>query len=162
MSNLTVGRADLLKKEDLAEATKNGLFDTIICLNVVEHIEDDVKVMRNFHDILKPGGRAIILVPHDPSNYTAVDKTLGHFRRYTRKELSSKAEQAGFKVRKCWGFNRVGGLGWRVSGKILRKKTLGAGQMTLFEMLMPIVRLMELIPFHSHNSVIVVAERPKD
>jgi len=162
LRNLTVGRADLLEPADLSRASKDGLFDTIICLNVVEHIEDDVRVMRNFRDLLKPGGRAIILVPHDPSNYTAVDKTLGHFRRYTRSELSKKAEQAGLKVVECWGFNRVGGLGWRISGKVLRKKTLGAGQMRVFELMLPLVKLLERIPFHSHNSVIAVAERPKD
>jgi hypothetical protein len=70
--------------------------------------------------------------------------------------------EAGFEVADCWGFNRVGGLGWRVSGQILRKTTLSAGQMRIFEWLMPVVRVLEKTPFHSHNSVIVVGIKPKD
>ena len=128
LENLRACKSDLTKLEDLRAATQGRELDSVICLNVVEHIEDDVKVLRNFHDILKPGGRALVLVPHDPTNFTDVDKTLGHFRRYTREELSAKAEEAGFIVKKCFGFNRVGGLGWRVSGKILRKKTLSVGR----------------------------------
>jgi len=160
LGNLRVGRADLLRIEDLRAAEDGAPFDTIICTNVIEHIEDDEQVLRNFREVLKPGGRVVILVPHDPKLYTAVDKTLGHFRRYSRRDLTAKMERAGFKVLSCKGFNRVGGLGWRISGKIMGKKTLSAGQMTIFELLMPLIRVLEKIPFHSHNSVIAVRERP--
>jgi len=160
LGNLRVGRADLLRIEDLRAAEDGAPFDTIICTNVIEHIEDDEQVLRNFREVLKPGGRVVILVPHDPKLYTAVDKTLGHFRRYSRRDLTAKMERAGFKVLSCKGFNRVGGLGWRISGKIMGKKTLSAGQMTIFELLMPLIRVLEKIPFHSHNSVIAVGERP--
>ncbi len=162
LNNFTIHPANLMSDKDLKRAADKKNFDTVICLNVVEHIEDDQKVLKNFYDILQPGGRVIILVPHDPKLYTAVDKTLGHFRRYTRKELSKKIEDAGFKLVRCWGFNRVGGLGWRVSGKILRKDTLSPGQMGMFEFLMPIIRLLESFPFHSHNSVIAVGEKPRN
>jgi glycosyltransferase involved in cell wall biosynthesis len=162
LENLEVGRADLTEKVDIDRAANGKPFDTIICLNVIEHIREDETVLRNFYSSLAPGGRAIILVPHDPTLYSAVDKTLGHFRRYTRKELASKMESAGFRVLRTWGFNRVGGLGWRISGKVLRKKTLSAGQMGWFEWLMPLIRMVEHIPFHSHTSVICVGEKPLD
>jgi SAM-dependent methyltransferase len=148
--------------EDLTAAQNGKAFDTIICLNVMEHIKDDHVVLDNFYKALTPGGRAIILVPHDPDLYTDVDKTLGHYRRYTQEELAQKLQKAGFKVLRTWGFNRVGGLGWRVSGKLLGRKTLSAGQMKWFEILMPISRLLEKIPFHSHTSVICVGEKPKE
>lgn len=160
LANFETGRADLTKIEDLQSAEKGRPFDSIVCINVMEHIEDDRIVLENFYKSLKPGGHAIILVPHDPAIYTEVDRTLGHFRRYTRKELRQKMEAAGFEVREVKGFNRVGGLGWRVSGKILRKKTLSAGQMSLFELLLPIIKVMEKIPFHTHNSVIAIGRRP--
>lgn len=161
LNNVHFDKADLTKSEDLDRASQGNPFDSIFCLNVAEHIEDDEIVFKNFYDQLKPGGHAIILVPHDPDLYTQVDKTLGHFRRYTKSELSDKLKDAGFKIKACKGFNRVGGLGWRVSGKVLRKETLSAGQMGLFEFLMPAVKLAEQFPFHSHNSVIAIAQKPE-
>ncbi|MBI5154813.1 glycosyltransferase [Candidatus Poribacteria bacterium] len=161
LANVRIHKADLTRAQDLAHAADGKLFDSAICINVMEHIQDDVGVLRNMFSVLKPGGRAVVLVPHDPSLYSAVDKVLGHFKRYTRKDLRRCMESAGFRVRECRGFNRVGGFGWRVSGKLLRKDTLSGGQMTVFEMLMPLVRVLEHIPFHSHNSLIIVGEKPK-
>ncbi len=162
LANFSVRKLDLLDPAQLRAAAGKKPFDTIISLNVVEHIEDDAAALRNMYDALEPGGRAIILVPNDPTNFTGVDEELGHFRRYTKKSLAAKLESAGFEVRKVWGFNRVGGLGWRVSGKLLRKRTLGPGQMRLFELLVPLVKLLERVPFHSHNSVIAVGEKPRN
>ncbi len=162
LANFSVRKTDLLDPRQIETATEGQPFDTIISLNVVEHIEDDISALKNMYDGLKPGGRAIILVPNDPSNFTDVDETLGHYRRYTRQILSNALEEAGFDVVKAWGFNRVGGLGWRVSGKLLGKKTLSPGQMTIFELIVPLVKLLEHIPFHSHNSVIAVGEKPRD
>lgn len=161
LDNFSISHADLSSYDDMQNAAADGKFDSVFCINVVEHIEKDVETMRNFHSVLKPGGTAIILVPNDPSNYTEVDKTLGHFRRYTKEELSSKMEEAGFEVVDCKGFNRFGGFGWRISGKLLGRTTLSAGQMKTFEWLMPIARMMEYIPFHSHNSLIVIGKKIK-
>ena len=55
-------------------------FDTVICLNVVEHLEDDVKALRNIRASLDKNGRAIILVPNGPGLYGTLDEVLGHFR----------------------------------------------------------------------------------
>jgi len=159
--NFKVTQADLTKIDDIKTALGDTPVDSTFCINVAEHIEDDELVFENFHKVLKPGGHAVILVPHNPKLYSAVDKTLGHFRRYTREELSGKLEKAGFEIVSCKGFNRVGGLGWRISGKILRKKTLSAGQMRVFEWVMPLVKILEVIPFHSHNSVIAIAKKPE-
>lgn len=160
MANVSVSRADLLDKPELEAATAGKPVDTVVCINVAEHIEDDVRVFRNFHEVLQPGGHAIILVPHDPALFTGVDEVLGHFRRYTRKELCGKLEQAGFEVVHCQGFNRVGGLGWRISGKWLGKRTIAPSQMRVFELAMPLIRIAERIPFHPHNSLIAVGRRP--
>lgn len=159
LENVTFHHTDLMDVESLQAAVANKPLDSILCINVLEHIEDDIRVLKGFYNLLEPGGRAIILVPHNPRLYSEVDRTLGHFCRYTREQLSQKMEQAGFHVLECKGFNRVGGLGWRISGKILRKKTLSVGQMRLFELGMPLIRILEKIPFHTHNSLICVAEK---
>ncbi|MDX2176970.1 MAG: bifunctional glycosyltransferase/class I SAM-dependent methyltransferase [Candidatus Sumerlaeia bacterium] len=153
-------KADLTHPDDIAAVGEGGQFDTIICLNVMEHIEDHEIVLKHFHQLLKPGGHCIILVPHDPKLYTAVDKTLGHFRRYKKTELRALMEDAGYTDVKTKGFNRVGGLGWWFSGNILRKKTLTPGQMGTFEMLLPLVKIAEQFPFHAHNSVVGIGRKP--
>lgn len=161
LQNFSVSQADLTELKTLEEAIDDKPVDSAFCINVLEHIEDDELVLRNFLKILKPGGRLVILVPHGPQLYSAVDKTLGHWRRYTFDDLATKMKEAGFEIVETKGFNRVGGFGWRVSGQILKKTTLSAGQMTLFEWGMPAVRLAEGIPFHTFNSVICVGRKPE-
>jgi SAM-dependent methyltransferase len=156
MTNVTFREADLTVPEQIERIAENGLFDSVLALNVLEHIEDEVGVLRSLRNILKPGGRVILLVPNDPALYSKVDKALGHYRRYSLDSLTRCMEEAGFRVAECRGFNRLGGLGWHVSGKILRSTTLSAGQMSLFEVMMPLVRVLEKIPFHTHNSLIAV------
>ena len=73
-------------------------FDTVICLNVVEHLEDDVNALRNIRAALTDDGRAIILVPNGPGLYGSLDRVLGHYRRYTRNQLQKVCEEAGFRV----------------------------------------------------------------
>lgn len=161
MRNTRFERADLTNEEDLARAAKDGLFDSVFCLNVAEHIEDDNLVFQNFFNVLKPGGTCVILVPHDPSMFSKVDEVLGHYRRYTKPELRRKLKNAGFEVEKVFGFNRLGGFGWNVNKK-LGKTTLSASQMSIFEglMVLRIPQLLERFAFHSHNSVIAIARKP--
>jgi SAM-dependent methyltransferase len=159
LANISVHLYDLEDPQSLGNAVEGRPPDSLFCSNVLEHVEDDARVLRNFHEILAQRGRAVVLVPNNPAMYSGVDKALGHCRRYTAEDLRSKMEKAGFRILSCEGFNRVGGFGWRVSGKILRKKTLSVGQMRLFELAMPIIRLLEKVPFHCHNSLICVGEK---
>jgi SAM-dependent methyltransferase len=82
LSNLSFQEVDLSRLEGCSNLQQANL-DTIICINVLEHIEDDAKVLRNFFKLLRPGGHALLLVPANPRLYTGVDEALGHFRRYT-------------------------------------------------------------------------------
>ncbi|MBX3729702.1 MAG: glycosyltransferase [Candidatus Sumerlaeia bacterium] len=159
LANFRIGRADLTKRADLRAAIEDRPVDSIVCVNVLEHIEQDEEVLGHFHDLLAPGGRVVLLVPHDPALFTGVDEALGHCRRYTRGELTTKMQAAGFKVVKCKGFNRVGGLGWRLSGKVLGRRTITPGQMAVFELLLPLIRFVERFPFHSSNSLIAIGEK---
>jgi len=162
LANICVRQCDLEDGVSLRRAAGERPLDSLFCSNVLEHVLDDVRVLRNFHSVLGPKGRAVVLVPNNPAMYGGVDKAVGHHRRYSMEELRSKMEEAGFRILSCEGFNRVGGFGWRVSGKILRKDTLSTGQMRLFEMAMPVVRFLEKIPFHCHNSLICVGEKASD
>jgi len=72
--------------------------DVLVMLNVFEHIEDDLGAMKKAFNLLKPGGALIVEVPACPSLYSAYDKELRHFRRYSAAELYGKLNQAGFTV----------------------------------------------------------------
>jgi len=118
-------------------------FDTVVCLNVVEHIPDDVGALRNIWNALEDGGRAVILVPCGPGLYGSLDEVLGHCRRYTREQLVGVAQQAGFRVEQVLKFNRPGVAAWWLNGRILRRRTFGLGQIRMLNLLTPIFRLVD-------------------
>ena len=118
-------------------------FDTVVCLNVVEHVKDDLSALQNIWSVLDDGGRAIILVPCGPGLYGTLDEVLGHFRRYTREQLVGLAEQAGFRVEHVLKFNRPGVPAWWLNGRVLHRKTFGLGQIRLLNILTPFFRLVD-------------------
>jgi glycosyltransferase involved in cell wall biosynthesis len=122
-------------------------FDTVVCLNVVEHVSDDLAALRNIYNTLDKGGRAIILVPNGPGLFGTLDEVLGHCRRYTPSQLISVAQEAGFRVEKLLKFNRAGVPAWWLNGKVFRRTTFGIGQIRLLNILTPIFRLADpLLP----------------
>ncbi len=118
-------------------------FDTVICLNVVEHLEDDLRALRNIHAILDDNGQAVILVPNGPSLYGSLDKVLGHYRRYTREQLAELGANAGFKVETIEAFNRIGVAAWWLNGRVLRRQTFGLGQIKMLEWFTPLFRRID-------------------
>ena len=137
---MRVGYTDAMKVESFPEGQD---FDTIVCLNVIEHVPDDIGALRNVHETLKGGGTAIILVPYGPELYGSLDEVLGHCRRYTEEQLAGVARQAGFHVEQILKFNRPGVPAWWLNGKILRRKTFGMGQIRLLNVLTPIFRRID-------------------
>src|SRR4029077_684540 len=73
-------------------------YDTVICLNVLEHVEDDARSLRAILNLLRPGGRLVLLVPALPALYGTLDRALGHYRRYGRRDLQHRLEDAGYRV----------------------------------------------------------------
>jgi glycosyltransferase involved in cell wall biosynthesis len=118
-------------------------FDTVVCLNVIEHVPDDIGALRNVRESLTDGGRAIVLVPFGPQLYGSLDEVLGHCRRYTQEQLTEAAQQAGFQVEEILKFNRPGVPAWWLNGKVLRRKTFGLGQIRLLNVMTPIFRLID-------------------
>lgn len=99
----------------------NQKFNTIVCLNVLEHIKDDEKALANMFNLLKVGGILVLLVPFGNFMHSVADKESGHYRRYARKDLKIKLDKH-FNVKKLFYFNFIGGLGYFIVSKVLRKK----------------------------------------
>lgn len=136
-------------------------FESILCLNVLEHLKDDEAMLRRFHDHLEPGGRLMLLVPAHRALYGAVDAVVGHHRRYSRRELRGKLDEAGFAVTKLRYFNMLGALGWWLNVRVLRRKYLPGGQSRLLNALVPLLRLEDRISPPFGLSLIAVATRSR-
>jgi glycosyltransferase involved in cell wall biosynthesis len=158
LENIRTIKTDLAT-QDVIDKVEPEKIDSIICLNVIEHIPDDEAVLANFYKLLTPGGHAIILVPAHPWLYSKTDETLGHCRRYTQEMLQERLKKAGFEVADLWEFNRLGVYGWWVS-KQLKKDTLSPRQMKLYEWLLPIAKLMDAFEAGPGLSVIGVGRKP--
>ncbi len=133
--------------------------DSIICFNVLEHIEQDEKALKNIFNLLEPGGRLLLFVPSHPWLYGSLDRHLGHHRRYGKKELKNKLATVGFKLVSLEYFNRIGILGWFLSSKILRRKRLPSSQLRIFNFLVPLFKLEKLLPLPFGASLLAVAEK---
>ena len=133
-------------------------FDTIVCLNVLEHVADDVGSLTAMHRLLEPRGRLVLLVPALRALYGSLDRALGHVRRYTSGELRAKLEQTGFALRRLEYFNLAGIPGWWVSGKLLRRDIIPAGPLRLFDALVPVFRLERFLPWRVGQSLIAIGE----
>src|SRR5438128_2922958 len=134
--------------------------DTVVCLNVLEHIEDDRASLRAMHDLLQPGGRLVLLVPSLRALYGTLDEALGHFRRYVPAELSEKLRAAGFRLRHLEYFNLAGVPGWWVAGRVLRRRLIPTGALRWYEALVPLFRLERLLPWRIGQSLIAIGEVP--
>jgi SAM-dependent methyltransferase len=134
-----------------------GGFDTVICLNVIEHVDDDRGAMENIRGALSPGGKAIVLVPQGPGLFGTLDEILGHKRRYTEATLRSLAVESGFEVLEVLRFNRVGTPAWWLNGKVLKRRHFGLLQIAVLNLLTPIFRRVDrFLPFPSLSLIAVV------
>lgn len=125
------------------EDLRSERIDTIVCLNVLEHIEDHESTLADFAAVLPSGGRLVLLVPAMPALYGSLDRHLSHFRRYDREPLRRLLEQAGFAADDLRYVNRLAVFGWWLSARVLKRAVLPRQQLAAFKLLMPLLRLEE-------------------
>jgi glycosyltransferase involved in cell wall biosynthesis len=158
-------RKFVIEKLDISgsntERYRSYHIDSVICFNVLEHIKEDEKALKNIFNLLEPKGRLLLLVPSYRWLYGSLDRHLDHQRRYGGKELKKKLEAEGFKVILLKHFNRIGILGWFLNGKILMRKKLPSFQLRIYNLLVPLFKLEELFPLPFGTSLIAIAERPE-
>ena len=159
------GRVADLADPGFAGAVGRAAFDHAVCLNVLEHLEDDAAALARIGEALRPGGALLLLVPAHPALYGPMDAHAGHFRRYTRRDLAGKLARAGFASRLAY-FNPLGGLGWWVNARLFRPATLSEPsvnrQILLFDrFVLPLSRALDpLTRGFFGQSLWAVARRP--
>jgi len=130
-----------------------------VCLNVVEHIKDDLGALRNIFALLQDGGRAVILVPEGQSIFSSLDEELGHWRRYSEDQLRRRMTEAGFDVEAMLGFNRISRPGWWLNGKILKRRTISRVQLRNFDRLVWLWRKLDSRLPWSPTSIIAIGRK---
>ncbi len=135
--------------------------DSIIYVNVMEHIEDDSGELEMIYRTLVPGGRCFIFVPALMSLYGEFDRKIGHFRRYTKTELEEKCKKAGFKIAKSKHFDFAGIFPWFVKYKLLKSDSLESGAVTLYDKIaVPVIQKFEkILPMPVGKNLLVIAEK---
>ncbi|MDH5542166.1 MAG: bifunctional glycosyltransferase/class I SAM-dependent methyltransferase [Nitrospinota bacterium] len=153
-----VAKLDLNSDEDFANLKKG--YDTIVCLNVLEHIDDDRSAVLRMFNLLDEGGKLCLLVPQYKWLYGSYDREVLHVRRYGKRQLRSLLEECGFKVTTAHGFNFPSMFGWWLNSVVLRRKRMGKVQLKIFDMLVPVFKIVEKILPLPGLSLIMIAEKP--
>lgn len=138
----------------------NRKFNCVVCINVLEHIKDDVKAIRNIHKLLTPGGFLIILVPAHRFLYNSIDKSIGHFRRYEKREFEKILIDNGMEVLRIKSLNFLGIIGWFMAGKLFREKQVSEMKIKIFNLVSPIFLLTEnLFELPIGTSILTIARK---
>lgn len=119
--------------------------DTIICVNVLEHINNDKCALSNMIDGISRNGHICIIVPAFPCLYGSLDELDGHCRRYAKKDLLRLVKDKNAEVIKCYYLNFLGGLGWLIKGRVIREKRHGNENYTIINKLLPLISFVERI-----------------
>ena len=134
-------------------------FQSILCVNVLEHIEDDRAALSSMRSLLEKDGRLVLLVPAFQWLFGTLDAALSHFRRYTKRSLRTVLAETGFRVVHLEYFNMGSMLGWWFTGRVLKKKVIPVKVLKLYDSLVPVFREERLIPWRVGQSVIAVGEK---
>lgn len=148
--------------QPIPDDLRDGGFDTVVCLNVLEHVEDDAAALDNMRRALEAtGGRLVLLVPAGKMLYSPLDRGLGHFRRYEADGLKALLGAAGFEVETSLWFNALGMLGWFVNGRVLKRERLPVGQLGLYERVAPLALPIERAVTLPFGLSLVMIARPR-
>ncbi|MCE5208527.1 MAG: class I SAM-dependent methyltransferase [Chloroflexi bacterium] len=143
-------------------------FDTILCLNALEHVKDDLSALRHINALLPLGQGVLILqVPSHPGLYGSMDKQAGHFRRYRKSEIATRLEQTGYKILHIEYFNRLSTLFWWINGRLFRRRLdsrIVSFEFKIFDrFLVPVLKPLEsLLPLPFGQSILVAAVKQRE
>jgi SAM-dependent methyltransferase len=157
-----LGRKALRSTADLAEVPSASI-DAVYSLNVLEHIDDDAGALAELHRVLKPGGRLLLYVPAFMVLYSAMDRRVGHLRRYRKAPLADLVRRAGFSVEDVRYADSLGfaaSIGLRMFGN--RSGDLSPGTVRFYDRwLFPLSRALDrlLSGFVGKNLVLRATRR---
>jgi glycosyltransferase involved in cell wall biosynthesis/phospholipid N-methyltransferase len=155
--NVDVAAFDL--EREAPEPVRAAAFDTILCLNVLEHVGDDRAAVARLTQLLEPNGRLIVLVPAHRQLYGTIDYAVGHHRRYAKGELSSLLRESGLDVESEIFVNAASTPGWYLNGRVFKRRSVPGFQARLANLLVPVYRLERKLGLPFGLSLIAVGRR---
>lgn len=155
------GHVEIRRLDVMNPVSIDNPVDTVLAINVLEHIEDDIGALKHMTQALRPHGRLVIFVPAYPALYGDFDRAVGHVRRYTPHSLRTSVEDAGLTVLELRPVNFIGGIAWWLAVRLGRSMRPRPSIVRIYDrILVPIVRFIERRirpPFG--QSLLCVAER---
>jgi len=156
-----VGNIEVLEKpvEQLTLELAGGAVDSVVCLNVLEHIQDDRTALVRMAQCLRPGGSLFLLSPAHGLLFGEVDRAVHHQRRYSKAALALLLRDTGFVIETIRYVNPVGALGWLVSSRLLKVRDIPSSSLRIYEHLVPVLKFVDRVPTPFGLSVWVRAVR---
>jgi len=150
--------------ENQLPTISDGAYETIVLVNVLEHIEDDSAALDGFYRILKPGGNLLLFVPALKFLYSDLDALVGHYRRYQRPELNEKVTGAGFNIIQSRYFDTLGVAPWWLLNTVMGATGFNPVLVGIYDAVVaPLSRGLEsLAPPPFGKNILLVAERTAD
>lgn len=144
---------------DVAEgyAGWSGQFESALCVNLLESVDDPARVLASLAGSLKAGGNLVVLVPHGPGLFGPLDQGLGHKRRFSVEQLRVLLQEAGMEPVEERSFNKIGALSWWLSGKVLGQRKMNRVLLKLWDKTVWFWRRVDFLLPWSGLSLIVVA-----
>jgi glycosyltransferase involved in cell wall biosynthesis len=137
-----------------------GCFDTVLCLNVLEYLDEPATTVKALYEALKPGGVLIVLVPQNPALYSGIDRRLAHVRRFRSEDLGRMLEAAGLRIEHAYQLNKIGALAWRLYGGVLQRSYINKITLKLFDKSVWFWRRVDSVLPWKGLSLIAVARKP--
>ncbi len=129
--NVVVQRLDPESPADFSGL--ENCFDTVLCLNVLEYLEDPAPVIGRLSATLKPNGVLVVLAPHAERLYGSLDQSLGHKRRYSKTAARRLLESQGFTVLAATDFNKAGAPPWWAYSKLFGSRHINKLTLKIFD-----------------------------
>ena len=156
--NVVVQRINPEVPEDLAGM--ENCFHTVLCLNVLEYLDEPGRLVGLLRATLKPDGRLLILVPQNRGLFGSLDRRLGHKARYSKADARTLLESQGLEIETVYDFNKAGAPPWWAYSKVLGAKNINKPVLKVFDKTVWLwSRIDWLMPWHG-LSLIVVARKP--
>jgi glycosyltransferase involved in cell wall biosynthesis len=135
-------------------------FDTVLCLNILEYLDDPARTLESLRATLKPNGVLIVLVPQGPRLFGSLDRGLGHKRRYGSSQARRLLESEAFEVEKVYNFNKAGAPPWWAYSRLLGKRHINKVILKIFDKTVWLWRHLDRLMPWPGLSLILVARKP--
>jgi len=155
--NVDVLQLDIENKKEILKLSMH--YDSVLCLNVLEHLQNDSGALKNMNELLVEGGRLLLVVPNSPYFYNSLDKTLGHVKRYKVQDIKNLLGISGFKIKHLKTLNKIGMLGWFINGGLLKRTRFSKIELKIYDCFVWFWKLVDPVLPWPGQSIIAVGEK---